>query len=635
MDIKPPGTNDEKNNKDTTQNEPSGSQPAADGQTDNLSSPKPFTMDDPAQVVQQTSTPSSDTAEDVTPKPFTMDDSDVATDAPASSATPASARTAPTSETDSTQMETELTTNTQAANQPSEPVENQEAVPSSLMGKHPQEDSADPAEAPEKVEQNPPIANIAADGTPASPASPLPGDTNATDTASGSSEKKRSKLPLIIGGVLLLVAALAGFVFGYYLPNQPENVYSAGIERTGDAVEELVVQATHIEQLEELSLMELTGDIKVTGDGMAFEGDFTSRFDDGKSDSSFIISMSGDSADQRLEMGANIITDIAEGSQFPDIFFQVRGLEALGADMFLPGISNYENRWIHVNADYIKEALEDMEIDGDDAFDDIRPEDFADAARTAAAITNKYVFSSGENAVVELEEFTGEEDFDDIRTFRYDVSINVDNARAYCVELSEAMIETELYRKIDGADEERRTTLKEDARTSCDELSDDDFTDTDITMWVDRRTKLIHKVRFSEASNRDSYIEFGQRYAGGDDIEVFVAAELPEENQSFVFTVYFNIDTNVTTGRLTVDDTSSANPYNVEANMEVKPFDASVEIQRPGDAVPIETIIDEIMTGFFEPQPVDGMTFDEDFDFEPQQPRGEPSFLETMDRLFL
>ncbi|MGH7241182.1 MAG: hypothetical protein ACREGB_02720, partial [Candidatus Saccharimonadales bacterium] len=61
---------------------------------------------------------------------------------------------------------------------------------------------------------------------------------------------KKSKTPLIIGGIAALIVLLgAGYTFGLYLPAQPSNVYKTGLSRSGKAADALVKYGTSQQSL--------------------------------------------------------------------------------------------------------------------------------------------------------------------------------------------------------------------------------------------------------------------------------------------------------------------------------------------------------------------------------------------------
>ncbi len=630
--------------------------PASDTSPDEGTTPpaestiKPFTMDDPAQTVAPP-TQEAPASQDGTPKAFTMDNQ---TSTP--QATPATAAPAPASQervnaTEPKVIGPQQSAPPDAAPQQTAPSPTPPASPTPNQGAT-QNIAASSTDEPASVE--PVTPTPAAPANEASPSTPQPSGSpaasghpnlqadgnpakNANETTSGDSKGFLSskKALLIAGATALVLIGSLGFVFGYYLPNRPENVYSAGLERTGEALQELTSRSLQAETIEELSRLEISGDINVSAEDMELEGDFRARFEEGKSDSRLSIAMNDGMNNESIEIGGDVITDIADGNQFPDVFFRTRGLAALGAELFLPGIGQFEDEWIHIDAEYIKEAFDEAELD-EESIENVTVEDVAEVSDEVMNVANEYVFSAGDNAVFELDEIAGEDEFDGIRTFRYEVSINETNARAFCSRVTEVIFDSTLYEKLATASsDEEIAEAKTEAQAECDDLELDEDA-PDITMWVDRDTRLIHKLRFTEADNSDSYLEIGQRYDGGDEFELFLVMNTPENNSNSELVMTFNTETNVSSAVFSYsqeDETFGDTSVNI--NTEARPMSDSVEITRPSDATSFEDFLEAVMGGFMTPPPQEFDEFDEDeFIFEEPQPQEEPAFIETMNRLF-
>lgn len=634
--------------------QPQGSSPTEPQQESTDATPKPFTMDDPTQVASEP-TQEQAPANDVAPKPFTMDDPLP----PASTDSSPDQQTAPSDFQDSpssTQASVPAAGTAQVINpqqsaplsQSSEPqlVNGNEAVGQASVsldsavtsqGANPSIDSPQANQAAQAVRVQPATLSgppINADGTPASSSQVAAAQSqsmSSSQEANGNNHgKKTQKLPLLIGGVIFALVATLGFVFGYYLPNRPENVYSAGLERTGDVIEEMILQATEQEQLELLSRLEVSGDMVVMTGDTTFEGELLSFYEEGASDSSLKISFSGDEIPEDLDIGIDLITDMADGRDFPDIFFRIRGFEVLGAEAFLPGVNAFDNRWIHIDADYIKEITEAYDIE-DESLQQVTLQDYIDYTRDVVRVTNEYFFSVGDNAIFQRDEITGQERFDDISTFGYKVSVQRENAQNYCDAVADVTANSSLVQNFENPDEQRKAQIREDAKESCQEMIDE-LANQEVTMWIDRRTKLIHKVRFNEPETPDSFVEIGQKYTGGDDITIFARAEDSEDGLSGYFEFIANVESSVSTSRLQVNQNdANSQEFSLEINLESKPLADTREIERPSSTTSIDEVLEALMGNMFQPEP--DSSFNE-FDFE-TPPTQETQFIETMSRFLL
>lgn len=429
-----------------------------------------------------------------------------------------------------------------------------------------------------------------AGGAPTMPHPPQPPQQPPAQPSTPAGKTSHKKL-LSIGLALLLIIGIVGFVFGYYLPNQPENVYSAGLDRTGDTMYELVLQSTEQEQLEELSRMQLTGSLSLASEDFDFEGDLTVQLDETKSNSNLVINAEDATKDEAYELGASVLTEAADGERFPDMFVQLRGIEQLG----LAGMSRYDGQWIEISANYLEsnfgEYIDEDELDTDMSFG---LEDYGELSRVVSKNVRDYVLTSdADTAILEMNEIIGEEEFDDVRTYHYDVSLNTENAYKFCDALIDDIWATEYVNNyvdnMDEADhEEKITKVKDDCREGFDELAEK----SDVEMWMDRSTRLIHKIRFTEAEETKQYLEIGQRYQGGDELELFFNSVDEAEELEVAVTSQTNIATNTTTTIFTVDQ-GGTNGYTLDMSLELAPYHEEIDVERPADMMTIEEILKE------------------------------------------
>ncbi|CAN5639456.1 hypothetical protein BH23PAT2_BH23PAT2_03540 [soil metagenome] len=449
----------------------------------------------------------------------------------------------------------------------------------------------------------------------------------AGQTPAGGKKHPKKKL-LIIGGVVALtLIAVAGFVFGYYIPNQPDNVYSTGLDRTGEVLQELILEATEEDALEAFSQSEVTMSAVVTAEGNEINGTFTSKLNDVSSDSQLGISVASDTPDQDMDIALSILTDLQADNRFPDVFLRFSGYRGLGLEGFVPGIDAYDGKWIAITADYIEENFgeyidEEVETDGD-----ITHEDITELATVTTDVTNRYIFTSDpENAVFENREFVGEEQLDDVTAYRYVVGLNIANAKKYCAEISEQVINTQAYKKMLGLSDEDVTDAVAEARESCEEDVEISQDDTTFDMWIDKKYKLIHKVRVYEQETRDNYIEIGQNYTGGNNLSIFALYHNEEDNLDWTFEASTNPETSVTSGSSKLTK-NGENPVDMDITFEIKPYSGDINVERPTDVLDVQDVLEALGNGSV-------LGAQSDLDEPPEnieeQPASNPNLLEQL-----
>lgn len=459
------------------------------------------------------------------------------------------------------------------------------------------------ANSPEELAASPQPADATPPTTPnnpmsaAGPAGPAP-----------KSNKRWLKLGLVGLGLTLLIGSAV--VFGWYLPNQPENVWRTGLDRTGETLDNLIIEATEEEKLEKLTNTELTGNIEVEGEDFKINGNLQARFDPEDSDTKINVKYNYEGvedAPDEGELDLNVLTKIAESNTFPDVYFKLSGFNELGFGRFLPGLEEVENRWLELPASYIESIISAEEL-AESQEQRITHQDVSEVARTVSGVTREYVFSSDEDkAVLVMDEFIGTEETEEgVKANRYKVHLHKDNAKKYCRALTEAIIDTDVYARF-VKDSEAREKDKENARESCDsDLDYDDFEkDTRFEMWIDRKYKLVHKVRLANKDDAGDYVDIGQKYTGGDMFSLFVAAHSDKDKFDTRFTVDVDTEQTITKGTFTHDSRDENSPLKVNAQLEFKPAEGDVNVERPEGTIRLEELLESLGFSFTDGPGVD------------------------------
>lgn len=436
---------------------------------------------------------------------------------------------------------------------------------------------------------NPTPTNVSISSTEI-PQSPL-GLQPMFGAASGlSAAPPNKKKPLIIAAGITAVVILAGVggVFGLYLPSTPENVWKNGLNRTGETMESLVAEATTKERMDAYKTSELTGTFEATSSDFSVKGNLGSKQSLITTDTNLDIALTSDGQTEKT-LNIDIMSELAEGKLLPDMYVRVAGIQEMGLGMFFPEIGQYENRWIVLSSDYLESVVNTSETKNEFTADDV-----AEVAGAASGVTREYVFSTEQDkAVLTMKEFVKtEKTSDGITAHQYKVMINKDNARKYCKAMVEAVMETNAYKKLEEAGSSYLYDSKERALKDCDEGGNDKQEDAEFDMWIDKQRKLIHKVRI-ESDSSGEYMEFGQAYTGGDEMPLFVRAISDKEESNGELKLVVNRKTSVVKGNFNFADEGS-NEYQVTIDFEFKPIDGEVTIEKPTDAVPIQTILQQL-----------------------------------------
>jgi hypothetical protein len=421
------------------------------------------------------------------------------------------------------------------------------------------------------------------------------------------SKAKKGKLPFIIAGaaasVLLIVA---GGVFGLYLPNTEANVWQTGLNRSGDAFDKIVVDATEAKKLETYKTTAMKGTLTADFKDGSLNGDMNFTFDKKYSDSnaSFTLKSDGEGVSSSQTLSGKVMTEIPEGSNFPNIYFQFSGLKEMGLDFWFPGASDYENKWMLADASYL-ETLGVTYMTGTTQDEkQVTAEDIAEAARAASKITSEYALTADPNkAIFVKKEFVNKERVDGLNTYHYKVGINTAHAIDYCEALTSAMLDTNAYKKLSGNDNDKIKEEKKDIRKDCEEqVKNADIKESDtFDMWIDKKYKLIHKIRIYEKDDKGTYTDIGQTYKGGDRLSLFVAYHDTKGNSDGKFIMETNLKTNKTMGELTYSSRNVDSPLDMKLTMESVLSGNPVSIEKPSSAIPIQEMIQKMDAGHQNP----------------------------------
>jgi hypothetical protein len=413
----------------------------------------------------------------------------------------------------------------------------------------------------------------------------------------GSNSAKRKKILIGLAPALIALIVGGGWVFGFYLPNKPQNVWRTGLDRTGSTLDKLVIDATEKDKLEQSKKTEVSGSLEIKGEGANFSGSFSSKYDPANSDSGLNIKYD-DAGSKEVNFNAQLKTKLPDDTNLPDLYFKVTGLNTFGVDQLVPTIAGYDGKWISVSSEYLKSVLppETQEEFKKDRENDVKAEDVAELARIVSGTTHEYVFTSDESkSVLVQKRYLGVEKLDnDITAYHYEVGFNKSNVKEYCKALVSRFMGAEAFKKLPGVKADNIDKDKEAAIKDCEESADKDIKDNyTFDMWVDKKYKLVHKLRFSDEQDKGTYFEVGQTYRGDDVLPLFLVVHSDKDQYNAIFDL--EVDTVKTAGKGTFDFAyTGAQKYTAKASFEFKPYEGDINVEEPKGAIPIEEVLKKL-----------------------------------------
>jgi len=407
---------------------------------------------------------------------------------------------------------------------------------------------------------------------------------------------KRGKLLMVCGIVLLLVLASTGIVFGYYLPNQPKNVWNSGLDRSGKALETLVSKATEQQTLDSFKKSEANLTIEAGAGDASYNGTLNIKYDGTKSNGNLAVTAK-QKGDPDKVINAKFLSELKKDKQYPDIYLQVSGLKQLSSyGESFSGFSALDGKWIAITEDYLRSLGVDPTSQDEAAKEQISSDDIAQAAQALSSTSVDYLFTSNtQKAVFEQRKYVGKEKVEGINTYHYIAGVNKAHAKDYCQAIVSKMSETSLYKKIlKDKDDQQATKAKDEAIRSCKQGVDEIPDDYTLHVWVDLKHKLVYKIRMYDDKDKSAYAEVGQKYNGGDDISLFMNVHAPSSKTDMKSTIDTNLKTHVTKGTLSMDSTSEEFPYNLKISLDAKPYTGDIDVTVPKDAVPIQQVLQQL-----------------------------------------
>lgn len=419
-----------------------------------------------------------------------------------------------------------------------------------------------------------PIRPISVEGPIAVPGG-VQGGTLA-DPAQSAKKPSKRKLFVVLAAVFVgLMSSSAAAYLGYYQPNKPENLWGSALVNTGKGYDELVTYAGNTSSTKSWNY---SGTFKTAG-SMVADGKFEGKSSDKASQNTASISASG------IKLDIDVRT-LPSAVSTPDVYIKVNGLQGLGAllgggqtdsalDKSLSGINNQWYVIDHTLFDqYLKGSSKDLQYTA---------KDVTDVLTAVGKSTKKYVFTSDTGKmVVKPTQNIGKEKLGGRDVYHYKVAVNKKNLDAYLNELCTDIKDTK-YGKLISAKEADGKNQCEGLKDATKNVKDGDTADA----WVDTRTKLVHKIRFTDKKNKANYFDIGQDYQGKAELPFSLAAHSASDGSTTDarLNMTFNKDTKIVKldgSYGEKDKTADIQSGNLE--MMIKPEKGLLTVQKPAGA---------------------------------------------------
>jgi len=406
---------------------------------------------------------------------------------------------------------------------------------------------------------------------------------------------KKNRTKLFVGmAVLLILLLVGGYVFAFYIPNKPQNVYNTGLNRTGQALTQVINGATEQKSLQTLKSSDVSASIDGTMSGTTYSGSLDVKYNSSKAAGNLTATVKQDGQPDKT-VSTKFIGELPAGTEFPNIYVQLSGLKALGLSDLIPSLDKIDGQWVSIDANYLKSLGYAPSSAQNNATTQLGAADIASLAKTLASVTTEYVLTSNpKKAVIEQKKYVGKETVDGIKTYHYQIGINKVNAKAYCDALITQIYANPAAKKLPGYDAKTADTDKAKDISDCQQAVSTIKDDTTYDMWVDAKYKLIHKIRVTDPSAKDTYTEFGQTYNGGDTVSLFVTYHNGPGKTDGNFVLDLNTKTYVTKATLTATNKDQGNPSDIKIVLSSQSYNGNIDVTKPASAIPLQDVLQQL-----------------------------------------
>lgn len=408
----------------------------------------------------------------------------------------------------------------------------------------------------------------------------------------------KKPLVMIVVAVIVILAVAGGLVFGLYLPNTPNNVYSSGLANTGKAEDELIRYATD----------QTAANYK----SATFDG--TLKFK--SSDGSYDVTLNGASdtssnttATVKADiLGENLTADVrsvlASGNKTPDVYFRVTGIKTLLDTNGLASLDGLDNQWVAVDHTlidtYASSLQKSVGTDISSASNLPTKAQLTDAAMKIATVNKTYLYTTdAKTAVLANETYIGQEKDGDRTLNHYTVGYDKSHLQAYVSALATALDSSSLNTWSKAANNGKNLSqlLDFDSLKSDIQGARTDYT---FNLWIDTGTKLVSKVQLTDPSDSASVVTLSQSYAGGSSYPVSITIKDKDDSgnpETGTIGVIVHTDTHKVNFTVAFDSKASTGETTVDAALNVTPSNTSVSVTAPTGAKSVVDILSELGLG--------------------------------------
>jgi hypothetical protein len=406
--------------------------------------------------------------------------------------------------------------------------------------------------------------------------------------------RSRKRRWLFIIALIVVLGLAAGYVFAFYLPAQPSNMYKSGLTNTGKALDALITYSEK-HKAEDYKSASFTGSAQVKSAQGSFDFD-TSGSVDNKGNGS--AALNANIMGQKFQ--GNLRSVIPKKSTTPDIYFQVNNADKLLSQY---GLQKYSEKWIVIDHTMLDTLAKSAENEKDKTTPEVTAPTY-DQVRNAIdkvqTLNKQYLFTTDPKyAVLKDQQFIAKEQIHDRTHYHYKVAYNKDHLKTYIAEVKKALDSSKLN---EWSEKVNHKKLSEQIKFD-DQIKEVDKAKSDykFDLWVDAKTRVVSQLQFTEVKDNTAKLTIGQNYTGGDQYPFSVSFNDKDDNgHPESGTLNMTIDTK--TNKVSFDLTgkmqdASGKSADFSGDFSVTPSVKDLKIDAPQDATPINDVVKDLFGG--------------------------------------
>lgn len=404
--------------------------------------------------------------------------------------------------------------------------------------------------------------------------------------AAGSASKKRRKR-FMIGVSSLAVALLlaAGYAFGFYLPNTPGHVFSAGLANSGKAVD-LLIKYSQRQQQKQYKSASFAGMLHVKSPSVSFDVNL-SGYGGGNA---FSAHSSADVLGKTIAVDALSVPVPNEVE--PDLYLRVSGIKDILDRAGVNG-AKVDGKWIVIDHTLLDTYAKNLA----QSKSQYHVQTFAstsgiptyaeeeDAITKVQAVNKQYLFTTdAAKAVLVNEQFLGHDTLNGRSQDHYKVGYNKAHLAAYFGALGSALDSSQLnnWAKANYSGKDVSQVLNISAAQAGINKAKGDYT---FDLWVDTKTKLVSKLSFADTTTKTT-VSLMQAYTGGTQYP-FTISVTGQDSSGEPQSASLGLTLNTATNKLAVTLAYNSGNVAVSGNLSISASKNSVLVTAPTGATPL------------------------------------------------